>query len=1410
MFIFDTLSTEWNELTGLVGGVAPLGRRFPGFAATNKSLFIFGGYNINLGIYNFMCNYHSYFQLRGSVNDCLAVTLHTGTFGDLLSVYFPNSIPWPVSAAYFLDIYDWDTILLHGTASISIGIDLCSGIFPCALNVRGLGPASTLSIVGGSVSCLVTNGCSTVRLGSLSITCSSAVAAESVFRMQGSSLVIQNSTVSGCSSVADGGFAFAYGMASVQISSCIFEDMHTTASGGVVKAAGSLVMIQESNFINCSAVGGGGVLWAAAYICTGSSDALQTEVHIDRSNFIFCSSSDSGGSILITSEASISNDVVLHLQSTTFQHCSAALYGGAIHCTGPLSKINLFAPEFLGCYAMSGGAVSIQDVSQAAILLSIFKGNSAGGMGGGAIYARDSDTVFVGLSCADNSAPAGGGGVILWDSAEPPLLAEWCLEGSYSSQNSNDQEPSCTTCAEGTYQSGQGLVGDESCVPCPAGYYSAIVGTSQCSTCQAGKYWTGTGAKDSGLCRQCEIGTFSLSSATSCASCMPGSYTKISGASACLLCSLDSSKNSSLCNRSLILRSFDTKCEPPDAECQNSRISEQISDPNGHLKETAWQTKGSGTTIPSRLHCSSFKSRTKKQINAQKNRYIEFRGQSHFAPTVDLEANIRSRRSINFDNDPRQIIEISSRAIAQKQSETFDESQSVPSSRLESNGWCGAGNQAAYGDCIASSYKRLKVTASDSQDPQVYPGLSFPLLVQKLDAYNQTVLTDSTSVLQVYTPFSGHLAILGQVIVRMQGGRAAFDVALKPAFIRVDGGLHIADLAQTPVLYFEGTDTFNSDSDNTMKSDNIVIRVPSGDKVCPVGYILKLDSPVGSTRSGTCAFCSEGTYSIFPLLGGSNSTNPACAPCPLQALQNGDCARGGSIVHFTLGRWEISSGMYRLVGCPAGYRMVNSVDGVFSYQIQQCLRCGLNEYVLNSSNPTYDCQTCPQFLICDGANVSSRYPAAQVSIDFDAGLYLLTGCPSGSEISPDRLDCTVCAPLYFCTGGSTGKLQCPANTFSTAGANSSSSCLDSVFVNIVVLMPVSVGDFGADSRAKFASAVASASKLPADRVVVVSVTPSTAARRSTGVDVQAKLAAQDSAKASKVVSELNQAALNDALAATGLPAGLIQRISVGDGTTVVVSGLGEAGVAGVASGVLIFFLALACGGLAAWARYRKNESNGERILRLEIAALRRRLGLCKRDGFYLSYEAGPLWRRRDRTVFILRNEMEAAARLSLLQEFDTKSFDAFCHCLEYSGFVLHRGEGEQEGSSPPQYQALCDWLLEICRTLIEPAILKRRRGCQGPAAGDDDLEAGPEEEDEQGAARRRFAFFKRRVALARVWVDRNKQLWRRLKRVAMDYMDEIAPICDARRDSPRRRVAPRWPQSGGPTGGLPRHEGSGC
>ncbi len=185
------------------------------------------------------------------------------------------------------------------------------------------------------------------------------------------------------------------------------------------------------------------------------------------------------------------------------------------------------------------------------------------------------------------------------------------------------------------------------------------------------------------------------------------------------------------------------------------------------------------------------------------------------------------------------------------------------------------------------------------------------------------------------------------------------------------------------------------------------------------------------------------------------------------------------------------------------------------------------------------------------------------------------------------------------------------------------------------------------------------------------------------------------------------------------------------------------------------------------------------------------MGLRKWDGFVLTSESPPFWYRRDRTVFILSSEIEAAARLALRMDFDVRSFDAFCHCVEYSPFTLKKDSPSPAKEGSPQYNALCDWILAQCRKLIEPPILKSNRMALYPShhwpsqsiESDEvtvDIEGVQPDSRYGGDARELFMYFRLQVSRARIWQDHGQALFLRLKAVASEYMEQIAPMCDAR------------------------------
>jgi hypothetical protein len=173
---------------------------------------------------------------------------------------------------------------------------------------------------------------------------------------------------------------------------------------------------------------------------------------------------------------------------------------------------------------------------------------------------------------------------------------------------------------------------------------------------------------------------------------------------------------------------------------------------------------------------------------------------------------------------------------------------------------------------------------------------------------------------------------------------------------------------------------------------------------------------------------------------------------------------------------------------------------------------------------------------------------------------------------------------------------------------------------------------------------------------------------------------------------------------------------------------------------------------------RQHETPEELQLKKAISGLRIKLGITAADGFLLTSERSrglsglfqPGKCQNRRYVIIQPSFVEAAARLSLFQQFDIHQFDAFCICLRCTS------SSDNEDSAPPEYYALCDWLLDICRTLISPALPRF-----------DDEESSTFVNVECDLAREeRFPFFQRLICRARIWSDFSGSLFQRLRQVA--------------------------------------------
>ena len=355
-------------------------------AIMGNSLYLFGGFN------SYQCapSYRPFLESTAHVYVLLAVDLD-----DLLALELPQELFWPTnaSAAAFLDIYDWDLLVLSTNWSniLDRRVPLCLGPYPCSLAVDGRGIGELRRVGDGSLACLEFYGCTMVVLDGVQMLCDGVLSINSVLEINGAWLDVGGTSFHNCSSWTDGGIIRSYGAGSViTVTSSTFLRAKSMGQGGGISVVGGSLHIFDSVFSNCSAVNGGGGISGSLFQCYGSAQTVSTEIKVAGCRFVGCSSESNGGGI-----AASSGMVGFYIAASAFQECWTTA----------------------AC-----GAVSAIDEAQVTVSDSVFRGNMASGAGGGALHSNGALLTVSNISCWKNKAPAGGGGVLYWEGDSQPLI----------------------------------------------------------------------------------------------------------------------------------------------------------------------------------------------------------------------------------------------------------------------------------------------------------------------------------------------------------------------------------------------------------------------------------------------------------------------------------------------------------------------------------------------------------------------------------------------------------------------------------------------------------------------------------------------------------------------------------------------------------------------------------------------------------------------------------------------------------------------------------------------------------------------------------------------------------------------------------------------------------------------------
>jgi hypothetical protein len=193
----------------------------------------------------------------------------------------------------------------------------------------------------------------------------------------------------------------------------------------------------------------------------------------------------------------------------------------------------------------------------------------------------------------------------------------------------------------------------------------------------------------------------------------------------------------------------------------------------------------------------------------------------------------------------------------------------------------------------------------------------------------------------------------------------------------------------------------------------------------------------------------------------------------------------------------VSSSIFLLIDCPKGHALISSSNGLtFSQQAQQCIPCGKEQYIINTSSSLFHCQPCPAGAQCNGSDLTSRVQGGIWTVS-SIGQYILESCPPGYELqntvggvfSHAIQQCQTCPARYFCPGARATRLPCPGAGFSPSGSSTVDSCADMVLVESVVVIPMSVANFDPLKQRDLVFAFALACAVPVDYVEITSIVP---------------------------------------------------------------------------------------------------------------------------------------------------------------------------------------------------------------------------------------------------------------------------------------------------------------------------------
>jgi serine/threonine protein kinase len=155
--------------------------------------------------------------------------------------------------------------------------------------------------------------------------------------------------------------------------------------------------------------------------------------------------------------------------------------------------------------------------------------------------------------------------------------------------------------------------------------------------------------------------------------------------------------------------------------------------------------------------------------------------------------------------------------------------------------------------------------------------------------------------------------------------------------------------------------------------------------------------------------------------------------------------------------------------CPQGYVLdLDSINLKASPGL--CKQCQTETYSVSPLPYIQEpCLSCPAGAVCpDGtcvfhSSLSNRICHGGYKVVGDWAItnssknIILLGCPPGYSVS--LMQCELCPASFYCTGGNVPSRPCPSYSYTPPGANSSASCVSSVFVSVAINVRIKRPEF---------------------------------------------------------------------------------------------------------------------------------------------------------------------------------------------------------------------------------------------------------------------------------------------------------------------------------------------------------------